>query len=274
MEISSASLSDRAGLSFFLTPAWRRDTPFLLPFLQPFSGMKLGILLLIATALLGSGCGRSDTVYADADGFIVIERLGLPSGFYDQSVNHADAGSDGQSLTLRLRGDSSRPGSFNDASLIGNRAIVGLGGYDSSKLADFSLQMTSSSTTTANVRVSLLVDLNCDGTSVRTFESSVPVGTSKLDTTAAWTVAGADLTDSSGQVLVSSNTASSLTAFLATLPNACLKNAVSDAPDAPKSLPMASVLLSIGSGLSTSIESVSISSLTLNTDLYQSWSVP
>jgi hypothetical protein len=235
---------------------------------------RLGVLVFILAGVLVSGCGRSDTIYADdGDGLVVIEHSALPDGFYDQSANRADAMSTGSQLRLRIRGGDSLSGTFNDTTLTGSRAIVGIDGYTSSRLADFDLHLESASSTTTSVRITLIVDLKCDGGTLRTLESSLPVGSSDVSsiTSSAWTVAGSSITDSVGAVLLSS-APSSLNALLIEYPNACLKNGVSDAPDAPASIPLAAVQLSIGSGTSTSAEEVLISSLVLNGDTYSSWS--
>jgi len=228
----------------------------------------------MSVALFGlSGCGRADTYYpGNDDNFIVIEHSSLPAGFFDQSVNHADVTVSSGELLLRLRGGTSDPGSFNDTTAIGNVAAVGLGGYASSKLSDFNLAVQSSSTTTSNLEVRVIADLDCDGTKLRTLFSSISVGSATLDKSGSWTVADHDITGSSSNVLLSSTTPSTLDALLAEHPSACLKNGLSEEGDAPASIPVAALRISIGSGSSTSVEDVSISSLTVNSDVYQTWS--
>lgn len=235
--------------------------------------MKLWFSVFMLAGLLGSGCGRSDTFYAgDDDHFVVIEHSSLPSGFYDQSVNHADVSISSGALLLRLRGGAADAGAFNDSSLVGNVAAVGLSKYESSKLSDFALSVQSSSTTTSDLQVRVIADLKCDGTLLRTLLSDVSVGSSTLDKTGNWTVADHDIVGSSSNVLVSTSASSTLDALLSEYPSACLKNGIGEESDAPASIPVASLRISIGSGSSTSVEEVSISSLTVNGDVYQTWS--
>ena len=211
--------------------------------------MKLGFAFLIL-AVLASGCGRADTVYSDGDaGLIVIEHSALPAGFYDQSVNHADAMAEKNALRLRLRGGAAAPGSFNDASLTGNIASVGLGDYDKKNLSDFSLAIESTSDTTTTLNVSLVVDLDCDSAQTKTLQTSLGVGSTSVDATD-----------------------STIAAVLADHPAACLKNALSEEDTAPKGVPVAALRIWIGSGTSTSIEDVSITKLTLYGDVHDTWS--
>jgi hypothetical protein len=234
---------------------------------------RLAISIFILAGVLGSGCGRSDKIYsadADQNQIVAIEHATLPDGLYDQSINQADAMSINSALRLRVSGGSSAAGAFNDPSLTGSRATVGIGKMESTLLSDFALHVDSTSSTTASIRVSLLVDLKCDGGTLRAIESTVAVGASDVATD--WMVAGAPITDVSGAVVLST-TPSSLTILNSEYPNACLKNGVSDAPDAIAAIPVASVQLSIGSGTAVTAEEVSISSLVLNGKTYSSWSV-
>ena len=233
---------------------------------------SLAGLAIILVGVLGSSCGRQDTIYSDGgDQIVAIEHSSLPDGFYDQSVNHADAMVANSSLRLRVRGGVAEPGSYNDSSLTGSRATVGIAGLDSTLLSDFSLHVDSTSTTTDSIRVSLLVDLKCDDVNVRTLESTIAVGSSDLSTD--WTVNGSPLSDALGTVLLSSSP-SPLSALLNEYPKACLKSGLSGAPDAISLIPVSGVQLSIGSGTSMRPEEVSISSLVLNGETHSSWSVP
>jgi hypothetical protein len=240
--------------------------------------MKIFASLLILVFL--SACGRSNTIYSDGDGAAGTDgRSVLPNGFYDQSVNHALVTVDGGRLHFQLLGGTSAAGSFVDSTLTGNRALLGIGSYDGTPLADLDVSADfDAGSQSSTLRVSALVDLECDGTSpVRTIESSVSSSSASVDATSSWTIDGSDLTDAHGHVLLSASAGSSLADLLLEYPNACLRNDRSDASDAPASglsstsVPLAGVLLSIGSGTSTSLEDVAVTSLSINGDIYDTW---
>lgn len=225
--------------------------------------------LILALAL--TACGRSNTVYPDASGDTAIS-LGtdgvtqLPNGFYDQSVNNAVVDIDpSHVLRFRTLGGSPGAGQFVDSTATGDSAMVSTGLYDGKTLSSFSLSVASS----APLNVSLLVDLACDGTSaVATI--TAPVSSSLAVSDASWLSDGSDIS-ASGSVVLSSSVPSSLSALLAAYPSACLRSDRSLAPDMPASIPVGSVLLSLGSSSSADTATVLVSDLKIYGDDYSTW---
>ena len=241
-------------------------------------------MTVVLGALLASACGRTTTIYADPNNTGVVGvpyGYVLPDGFTDQSVNNAKVevlpAAQPSVLKFSLLDGTKMAGAFNDAAATGNRALLSIGKYDHSALANFSLTLNSASDTNVGASVSLLVDLNCDGsTPVRTLISDgLPNGVSSASISdVIWSVAGAAMTDASSNILVpsqSSLSSSDLKKLLVSYPHACLRNAVSDADDAPKNISLGSVLLSIGGGSSTSVESLTVSDLLIKGDDIKTW---
>jgi hypothetical protein len=246
---------------------------------------KLFTLLALLTGLVLSACGRPNVVYSDGAAIVSSGTPDiLPTGFQDQSINHGEVSTAADfgitpSLQFHLFGGSSATGSFNDTTAVGNRALLGVQKYDHSGLANFGLAVTSASDTSSALHISILVDLLCDGTTpLRTLETSnLALGSSTANTTdSIWSIDGAALKDASNNVVLASvadATPSGLTAMLAAYPTACLKNGHSDAPDAPTGS-VGSVVLSIGSNSSTTVESLTVSTLKINGDVYHTWGQP
>ncbi len=243
---------------------------------------KVTSILAFAAAafILMNGCGRADTIYVDpAAGVVGTDgRTFLPTDFVDQSVNTASVeivtAGDHKELRLRLVGGAAPAGAFNDSAAVGSRAILGIGKYDETLLRAFRLQVTATSQTSSNLRVSLLVDLKCDATeTVRTLVSdSIAASASPYD--AIWSVAGISIKDSSNMTLVPSASETSrvsLQALLTNFPNACLRAAISDAEGLPKNARLGSLLLTLGDQNSTDVQALQISELNINGDDYKTW---
>jgi hypothetical protein len=226
-------------------------------FLATLKGMKSlrriqnSIFVLGAVAALMTGCGRSNTVYSDpanaAAGPTGTDSRSLfPEGFFDQSLGDAsveivNAGT--QQAALRLKTESA-----------GSRAILGVSNYDQLPLADFDgLEFEGS--TSASLRVSLLIDLACDHS-----ESLVTINADGVQSEigrgdVSWRQTG-------------SNQTFSLESFSNQYPNACLRNGESTDSDLPR-MPLASLLLSVGD--TQAPHSIEIKSLTIQNDTFENW---
>ncbi len=240
--------------------------------------------MIVAFVVL-SGCGRHDTIYVDGTGsgsgsgvVQIDDRTFLPADFADQSVNHGvvdiAAVGDHRGLRFRLLGGTSDPGSFNLATAVGNRAILGIVKYDETLLKDLNLQVTTASETSSKLKVTLLIDLKCDASSgVRTIGSD-EITTAATPHDSIWSVSGAAIKDSASNELVPSSTGSarsSLDSLLVEYPQACLRASVSDADNLPKNLKLGSLLLSIGESSSTDLQLLTVSSLKINGAVYNTW---
>ena len=231
--------------------------------------------LVILTA-----CGRENVIYsADPNAIVRLDDFYLPTGFNNQSVNQGDVTFKNAPtkavVILYLNAGASPAGSFNNAAATGNRSIISIENYDETALSDFTLQLTTTDVSAnAKLGVSLLVDLTCDAaTPGRTLESQPLTNGASLHD-AIWSVAGAAITNAAGQTILSSSADSApkkLDDVLAEYPNACLRGAVSDAPGLPKSKMLGSLNITLGDENSIDEQSVTITDMTINGDLYSKW---
>ncbi len=239
--------------------------------------------VLMAMMLL-TACGRANTIYAaDDNGVVTIDDpvTALPAGFESQSINSSYVGgivwSHGAQIDMAVYDDSRAAGAYRDPALTGNRAILSIFKYDSTPLDGLTLSFEKESSATAVLRLTALVDLQCDGTSpLRTFRTDSLATSVSIDDT-VWSVSGTAITDSTSTTLVYSTndaTRTSLKNFLEAYPNACLRNGVSDADDAPAAATaMGALQLSIGNAHAVANEnqSVTLENLKVNADIYATW---
>lgn len=269
--------------------------------LSPKPGLLLLAPLLVALSI---GCSRETKVYQDPLDPVSIDdtteppittdgRALLPTGFYNQSVNCAlvdvaldGATADSKAIRLQTLPGTNDVGSFNGTGQ-GNRALLGLAPYGDVQLSMLTgITFDSKSLVgTETVSVHLIVDLACDGTSIRVLtanKASLGSGTSVADgytrfsallNEARWKANGAAITDpDDGSVTLVAGTAdasaSALDAFLVKYPAACLKNTASGDDDMPKSLPTAAVLFSLGDSSTTTANTAFIKRITVGDDVY------
>lgn len=266
--------------------------------IQNSTSIRSTLLASLLLAIGLTGCGRADTVYGGDAAAIVkqgdalpvtAEPATLPRGFYDLSVNQASvdvfrSSTNYPYLRLRISDGSNTTGGFNGVGL-GNRALVGLSAYDATLLSSFPGVIFDAKSNGLLADVLLIIDSDCAGSAplllkasgaeLYSAASSLEGGFRRfeaLTTADAWTsnIDVADPFDPSTNVL-SSSTASSLDAFIAAYPNACIKNTASYDPEMPKSLPTPGLLLSLGGADTTLESSVLIDRIEIGADIFNDW---
>ena len=259
---------------------------------------------LLVTALLSAARSRGTTTYSadpqpestSSTVTIIDGSNTLPKGFYDQSANagHAELALDGTtstSLAIRLwtQPVTNAAGGFNGTGT-GNRAILGNDNYDTvalTKIQPITFDGQYYGSGTATMSVSVIVDFNCDQTTIRVFSANstalqsgvTAIASSTYDHFDAgfdqniWQVSGSSLLDSSSNVVVpsiSSGKTSTLTAFMTANPKACLTNIASGDTNLPNGLPTAGLLFTLGTPSTTDANGAFISKITVGSDSFES----
>lgn len=269
-----------------------------------FANVAVGLWL--ATALFSTGCNRSNAVFQEAppakveqpapqvvvEDQIVIQYLSLPTGLSDLSVNRAsatlrgDLNGDGI-VQLRTEKDSHNlAGNFNSSGL-GNRALLGLPVSSGFKLAEFiaGVSFEARAYGTRAPQVILTIDLNCDGSEIRTLSGS-PYSTTGNDydtysanpTDEIWRIMQHDLVDPvTGEVIVENDSTGNpkdLLGFMVSYPNACFKNSISSEQRLPKNKTLSGVMLSLGDDETLEQNILNIRSISVGSDSFGNWSAP
>jgi hypothetical protein len=271
------------------------------------SPARKSLIVYFALSLVLGGCGRATKIYPDGSGTVGVlpiqidDPIVLPSGFYDQSVNHArvDLALDGASETsiaLRLQTNAtSNPAGGYNGSGTGNRALLGVAEQNGSLLSAIGAITFDAKSVNGTEGVAVLIqaDLACDGQQLHVLEASssalqpgLSIGNGYVRYQAGigqnvWTSAGAAISHSGNPSITlvpdkSSTTPVSLSALLAQFPGACLKNASTGNADLPKNVPTAAVLFALGTPSTNTYNTVLINRITIGTDVYEElhWSQP
>jgi hypothetical protein len=261
---------------------------------------------LLATTL---GCGRDNKIYPDLSSSPTPEtgitpditadgRSVLPPGFFNQSVNQAlvDRALNNENLlssVLRLQtfaGSNPPGGFFGDGT--GNRAILGIAGHANTPLFQLGAITVDARKVqgSQNLQLSLIVDLECDGSAPRILQSNLQLSSQSAIangysrwmadvSTTSWQVVGASLSDplNSNNLLLSSDSSENretLDSLLVAFPDACLQNSSSIAAFAhnlPRGIPTASVLLTLGNDTTTDLNITLIKRISIGSVIHQGW---
>ena len=247
--------------------------------------LRIRTLAALAVAAVAmSACGRANTIYpSDDNRLIAIDDPAqiLPAEFKDQSINSGNVNGSvwrtGASITLTVYNETLAAGAYRDSALIGNRAILSIFKYDSTALTILAISLEKRTSNPPDLKITALVDLECDGIAApRTFTTD-PIGTSVSVHDPIWSVSGAAIIDSASNTLVYSSadsTRTSLDALIAKYPKACLRNGANEADDAPAAnVTMGALQLSIGSAqtVPAQIQSLELMNLKVNDDLFATW---
>ncbi|HRK08960.1 MAG TPA: hypothetical protein PLZ57_14425 [Pseudobdellovibrionaceae bacterium] len=264
------------------------------------SKMPLPLLLCAALSFLTSACGRSNAVLLEAQAPGEVQpvstdgRSTLPKDFYDQSVNSASVrvGLDGvtdssKALQFRILGGTHAAGAFNGSGT-GNRAILAIGKFSRTRLADlgeisFDAKVTSGS---EQIDVQLQLDLNCDGQYLEVVRAkasdlgaglNVGNGYTRYSIDALqnnWTAVDGDLVDpvSPGvTMLFMLGAPQSLSNILASYPHTCIRNAATGALGLPASLPTGGVQLVMGESHTTAAGNAFVRRVKIGLSIFETW---
>ena len=280
--------------------------PFRMGFVQQFFGQKnrelrrFSLTALVVSTGLSSlvGCARETSVYSDPSSPAAVTPVstggnGLPTNFYNQSVNRASVeiqpdgvSADSKALRFQTSSGTNDTGGFNGTG-VGNRAVLGLGSWHArpvSQAEPISFDAQSFAGSEA-IGVSLQIDLKCDGTEIRVVGASGAAiatettssggdGYTRFTASLAkpiWNASGNPIlsSDASYVIVPSSGSRVSLTALLSEYPAACLRNASTSASDLPKGIPTAAVLWALGQDSTSAVNSVFVRRLSVGSEVFE-----
>ncbi len=256
-------------------------------------------LLAVTTALTTVACGHENKLYRDPDPPMVTPAIAstqpgspLPQDFFDQSINLASSeiALDGTTTTsiailLETKAGTSPAGGFNGSGT-GHRAVLGIAINTPKKLSALTGGITFDAKTitgSEKIAVSILVDLDCTGTSTRVLTAlgaDLAPGTAQADsytrfsadfTQARWLVSGSDITDPGNPATIlvpGSGSPADLTALISKYPNACIHNAINADDALAKGLASAGVLLTLGTPTTTSLNQAFINRVTIGSTVH------
>jgi hypothetical protein len=181
----------------------------------------------------------------------------------DHSVNNATASISGGVISLVTKKQTNSPGSFNGQGT-GNKAILGVWGYDRLKLGSLPQIKTVSSVVsgTHHFYFNFLVDLACDGSEPKVFvHDGLSAGTNTFDISkdSFLVVMGLDGKNNPPWATNKITLSTVTTAY----PKACLVDSVSKDGGMPKGTKLRAVLLVLGDSSHNLDSSNQVTSLTI-----------